>query len=109
MRVCQCSLGIPNSRRKATDKGDPMLTETEALILKMMAKGLTNKQIMDTLHITSNTIKTHLSHIYGKLGLALTRGDKWYETTTQRLRAVLMYQESLKLGIDVTQVEKDFI
>ncbi len=60
------------------------LTEKEALILDLIARGYENKAILDLLCITRNTLKTHLSHIYDKLGVkdrtqaaiwALTNGN----------------------------------
>lgn len=44
------------------------LTEREFEILTCILEGLTNKQIADKLHLSTNTIKTHLSNLYSKLG-----------------------------------------
>jgi len=46
------------------------LTEQEGLILSLIAMGLDNQTIMDKLHISKNTIKTHMRNIYSKLGVS---------------------------------------
>lgn len=43
------------------------LTAKEISILKLMAKGRLRRQVADDLHITDNTVKTHLVHVYRKL------------------------------------------
>jgi LuxR family maltose regulon positive regulatory protein len=43
------------------------LTEREYDIIKLVAKGYTNKSIADELYITVGTTKWHLSNIYSKL------------------------------------------
>jgi DNA-binding CsgD family transcriptional regulator len=48
------------------------LTANEATIIEFVARGLTNRQIATELGVTEQTVKTHLSHIFGKVG-ALSR------------------------------------
>ena len=43
--------------------------EREADVLKLVVKGLRNKEIAKMLFITSHTVKAHLSQIYKKLGV----------------------------------------
>jgi DNA-binding NarL/FixJ family response regulator len=43
------------------------LTPREQEILQLLAKGYYYKEISDQLHITYNTVRTHLQHIYEKL------------------------------------------
>jgi two-component system NarL family response regulator len=45
------------------------LSEREAEIVKLLAKGATNKEIAETLFITENTAKVHLKNILQKLQL----------------------------------------
>jgi NarL family two-component system response regulator LiaR len=45
------------------------LTQQEIEIVKLLAKGATNKEIAETLFVTENTAKVHLKNILGKLGL----------------------------------------
>nr|WP_238357702.1 LuxR C-terminal-related transcriptional regulator [Cohnella zeiphila] len=44
-----------------------MLTGQQLNILRLIAKGLTNKQIAEQCFVTSETVKTHIKHIYMKL------------------------------------------
>lgn len=44
------------------------LTERELEILRLMASGSANKEIAATLYISENTVKTHISNLFQKLG-----------------------------------------
>jgi DNA-binding NarL/FixJ family response regulator len=44
------------------------LTLREIEVLAMLADGLGNKEIARQLDISDNTVKSHLSSIFGKLG-----------------------------------------
>ena len=46
------------------------LTTKELEVLAKLAEGRSNQQIAEVLFITPATVKTHLSHIYAKLGVA---------------------------------------
>jgi len=46
------------------------LTERELEVLRLAARGLTNKQIGHDLHISDRTVQNHLANIYAKLGAA---------------------------------------
>ena len=46
------------------------MTRRERELLKEIARGLTNDQIGETLHISEATVRTHVSHILAKLNLA---------------------------------------
>jgi ATP/maltotriose-dependent transcriptional regulator MalT len=47
-----------------------VLTAMEWRILKLLGKGMSNKEIADELTISLNTLRTHLKNIYRKLNLA---------------------------------------
>ena len=46
------------------------LTSREMDVIKLIAQGLTNSQIAETLVISENTVKGHVSNILSKLQLA---------------------------------------
>ncbi len=46
------------------------LTNTERRIVKMICRGFRNKEIMDTLKISEQAVKSHLSRIYKKVGVS---------------------------------------
>jgi ATP/maltotriose-dependent transcriptional regulator MalT len=50
--------------------GDLALTAKEREVLTMLASGSANKAIADALFVSQATVKTHLSHIYAKLGVS---------------------------------------
>ncbi|MEV4614728.1 response regulator transcription factor [Kitasatospora sp. NPDC049258] len=49
--------------------GRPSLSPRETEILRLLAEGLANRQISRRLFISEATVKTHLVHIYDKLGV----------------------------------------
>lgn len=51
------------------DVAEP-LTERESAVLVLVAQGMANKQIARQLGISERTVRTHVSNILGKLGLA---------------------------------------
>jgi DNA-binding NarL/FixJ family response regulator len=46
------------------------LTLREAEVLDLLAKGLTNPQIADTLFVSAHTVKTQINRIFAKTGSA---------------------------------------
>lgn len=46
------------------------LTEQEVRILALIGRGMSNAEIAETLYISRNTVKSHLSSIYEKLGVS---------------------------------------
>lgn len=53
---------------KKDEKADPVLDPVERDILQMIARGLTNQETGRVLDLERRTVRTHLSHIYKKLG-----------------------------------------
>jgi LuxR family maltose regulon positive regulatory protein len=44
------------------------LSERESEVLRLIAAGLSNREIAQELFITGNTVKSHIKNVYGKLG-----------------------------------------
>ena len=49
---------------------DTTLTAKEIEVIEKILNGKSRKEIGDELNISENTVKTHLKHIYDKLGIA---------------------------------------
>lgn len=47
----------------------PVLTDREADVLRAVAEGATNRQAAASLHVSEATVKTHLVHVFDKLGV----------------------------------------
>ncbi len=45
------------------------LTDREISVLRLMAANLSHREIADELYLSTNTVKWHTTHIYGKLGV----------------------------------------
>jgi DNA-binding NarL/FixJ family response regulator len=56
-------------RRTATDDGAPRLTERETEVLRLVAKGLTSKQVADRLVLSHRTVENHVQNTLTKLQL----------------------------------------
>ena len=50
-----------------TEAHDDVLSTREAEIIRLMADGMTNREIGRTLHVSEATVKTHLVRMYAKL------------------------------------------
>ena len=51
------------------DAGLEDLTERELEVLRLLATGKSNAELAAQLYLGEGTIKTHISHVLGKLGL----------------------------------------
>ena len=61
----------PDLERRVADRmtrGVPQLSDREREVLQLVASGLANKEVARALFISEGTVKTHLVHIFGKLG-----------------------------------------
>lgn len=56
------------------------LTGREQEVLRLVANGLTNRQIADALSISEKTVSVHVSNVLGKLGLASRTQAALYAT-----------------------------
>ena len=48
----------------------PVLTDHKNEVLKLIANGLTNREISCRLSISESTVENHIHHIYEKLGIS---------------------------------------
>jgi DNA-binding NarL/FixJ family response regulator len=48
----------------------PPLTARELQVLRLIAKGATNREVATRRHVSEATVKTHLVHAFGKLGVS---------------------------------------
>ncbi|MGW4244580.1 response regulator transcription factor [Nocardia sp. NPDC004722] len=65
VRALATGRGNPHAREQLTRAA---LTEREETVLLLIARGLSNNEIADHLHLGSETVKTHVSAILAKLG-----------------------------------------
>lgn len=56
--------------RKRPASGWNSLTPTELDVVRLVAQGLANKDVAARLFVSHRTVQTHLTHVYGKLGVA---------------------------------------
>lgn len=67
-----------------TDPDSPSLTAREAQILALVAQGKRNKTIAAKLGLSEHTVKLHVHHIFGKLGVGnRTSATRWYLSQNQ--------------------------
>jgi two-component system nitrate/nitrite response regulator NarL len=62
--------GLADAIRHQAEPRPPMLSQRELQVLRLAAKGGTAQQIAKELAIGTTTVKTHLQHIYAKLGVS---------------------------------------
>lgn len=46
------------------------ISKRELDVLEHLANGLSNREIAEQLYVSTNTVKTHLGHLYEKLGVS---------------------------------------
>ena len=68
LRDFRDTLSAEKADRPETQRAGTPLTERELSILRLVADGLTNKQIADELFVSIRTVQTHLVNVYAKTG-----------------------------------------
>lgn len=61
-------LPLPQKQRRSSIP-EGLLTKREVEVLKTLAHGASNHEIAESLFISPHTVKTHIAHIYDKLGV----------------------------------------
>jgi ATP/maltotriose-dependent transcriptional regulator MalT len=59
----------PRVRHRRSQQGWDSLTPTEAKVVELVARGMSNPEIAAHLFLSRRTVQTHVSHILSKLGL----------------------------------------
>ena len=57
-------------RFREENESRPRLSEREHEVLKLIAEGLSAPEIGERIHLSTATVKTHLQHLYEKLGVS---------------------------------------
>ena len=68
--------GIHKGRRGPRQRprqGWESLTDTERQVVQLVTDGLANAKIGERLFISRRTVETHISHVFGKLGVSSRR------------------------------------
>lgn len=68
---------------------EEQLSNREIEVLRLVSRGYSNKDIAKQLHISTATVKTHLIHIYGKLGVS----DRTAAVTTALEKGILRLEQ----------------
>jgi DNA-binding NarL/FixJ family response regulator len=66
--VVEAVLGASGHRVTRRREGPAGLTAREVDVLRLLARGLSNKEIAQRLFITPKTAGNHIEHIYAKIG-----------------------------------------
>lgn len=65
---------MPSGDQPELDPSDQILSRREIEVLRMIAEGLSNKEIASKLGISDHTVKFHISAIFAKLGASSRTG-----------------------------------
>jgi pimeloyl-ACP methyl ester carboxylesterase/DNA-binding CsgD family transcriptional regulator len=64
------AIGALKQRRRRPSTGWESLTEAELDVVRLVAEGLTNRQIASRLYVSPRTVQTHVAHVFAKLGVS---------------------------------------
>jgi HD-GYP domain-containing protein (c-di-GMP phosphodiesterase class II) len=62
--------GLASGQEAHRGTGPRGLTDREVEVLRLIARGYDRRQVAETLHISEGTVRSHLEHIYGKIGVS---------------------------------------
>ncbi|MGA7875649.1 MAG: response regulator transcription factor [Desulfoferrobacter sp.] len=63
------ALGYDPNQMQSDQVDHPLLTHREKEVLQGLTEGRSNKEISNALNISTETVKSHIKHIYGKLNV----------------------------------------
>jgi DNA-binding NarL/FixJ family response regulator len=66
--------GHPSSANRAARSWPAGLTDREVDVLRLLARGDTNKQVARRLHVSEATVHTHVINLYGKMAVSTRAG-----------------------------------
>ena len=66
-RILVDEISRPRSKNNTTNTALALLTDREVEVLKLLSKGMLNKEIATELYISEKTVKNHVSSIFRKL------------------------------------------
>ena len=58
-----------STKERPSVRAPQPLSQREAQIVEMLKKGLTDKEVAQALGISPTTVKTHVEHVFGKMGI----------------------------------------
>jgi DNA-binding CsgD family transcriptional regulator len=71
--------------RERPENGWAAMTDSELSVARLVARGLTNREVAEQLFVSPHTVSSHLRSVFAKLGvnsrLALTRVADEHDTT----------------------------
>jgi DNA-binding NarL/FixJ family response regulator len=86
--ICAGQVVVPHRFRRHAIR--PALSHRERQTLALVATGMTNRQIATHLYLAESTVKTHMTSIFGKLGVG---------SRSEAAALVLDPDQRLKLGL----------
>jgi response regulator RpfG family c-di-GMP phosphodiesterase/DNA-binding CsgD family transcriptional regulator len=66
--------GQPVTAGRAARTWPAGLTDREVEVLRLLARGLSNRQMAEALHVSAGTVHTHVINLYGKVGVNTRAG-----------------------------------
>jgi DNA-binding NarL/FixJ family response regulator len=64
----------PGGTRRARRERPAGLSEREVEVLRLLARGLSNRDMAEQLYLSPDTVKHHIRHIYDKTGVSTRAG-----------------------------------
>lgn len=64
------SLSLPRSLSVTNVEGNSILSNREEQVLQLLAEGLSNREVAQTLTLSEHTVKNHVFRIFDKLGVS---------------------------------------